>query len=78
MYFRISLQRNFIKTYPEINPSGSPKFLPKIYGFKIIGMCGSRFKLRFDSKGFPLNEEDTRKVLKKKCPLRAGKCSTVR
>jgi hypothetical protein len=46
-------------------PSGPPKFIPKIYGFKIFGMRGSKFELKFDYKGQPINEEEIRSVLKK-------------
>lgn len=47
-------------------PSGPPKFIPKIYGFKIFGMRGSKFELQFDYSGKPINEEEIRKVLRKK------------
>jgi hypothetical protein len=46
-------------------PSGPPKFIPKIYGFKIFGMRGSKYELKFDYKGQPINEDEIRKVLKK-------------
>jgi hypothetical protein len=49
-----------MKTYPELSPSGPPKFIPKVYGFKIFGMRGSKFELKFDSKGQPSNEEEIR------------------
>jgi len=47
-------------------PQGPPKFIPKVYGFKIFGMRGSKFELRFDYKGQPINEEEIRVILKKK------------
>lgn len=50
-YFGTSFPHIFMKTYPELNPSGPPKFIPKVYGFKIFGMRGSKFELKFDSKG---------------------------
>jgi hypothetical protein len=46
-------------------PQGPPKFIPKIYGFKIFGMRGSKYELKFDYKGQPMNEEEIRSVLKK-------------
>jgi hypothetical protein len=46
-------------------PKGPAKFVPKIYGFKIFGMRGSKYELKFDYQGKPVNEEDIRKVLKK-------------
>ena len=39
--------------------------MPKIYGFKIFGMRGSKYELKFDFKGLPTNEEDVRAILKK-------------
>lgn len=48
-------------------PSGAPKFIPKIYGFKIFGMRGSKYELKFDFAGKPVNEEEIRKVLSKEC-----------
>ena len=50
----------FLQTYPELIPNGPPKFIPKIYGFKIFGMRGSKYELRFDAKGLPVNEEEIR------------------
>lgn len=43
----------------------TPRFIPKIYGFKIFGMRGSRYELKFDFCGKPTNEEEIRKVLRK-------------
>jgi len=40
--------------------------VPKIYGFKIFGMRGSKYELKFDYKGQPINEEEIRNILKKK------------
>ena len=46
-------------------PKGPAKFVPKIYGFKIFGMRGSKYELRFDYQGKPINEDEIREVLKK-------------
>lgn len=46
-------------------PGGAPKFIPKIYGFKIFGMRGSKHELKFDFAGKPVNEEEIRKVIGK-------------
>ena len=46
-------------------PSGPPKFIPKIYGFKIFGMRGSKYELKYDYKGQPINEEEIKDVLRK-------------
>jgi len=52
-------------------PQGPPKFIPKIYGFRIFGMRGSRYELEFDHKGNNINEQEIRSVLRK------GKYHTV-
>ena len=49
-----------------MTPSGNPKFVPKIYGFKIFGMRGSKHELKFDTKGNPSNEEEIKQVLRKR------------
>ena len=46
-------------------PKGPAKFVPKIYGFKIFGMRGSKYELKFDYQGKPVNEDEIREVLKK-------------
>jgi len=46
-------------------PKGPAKFVPKIYGFKIFGMRGSKYELKFDYQGKPVNEDEIRLVLKK-------------
>lgn len=39
--------------------------MPKIYGFKIFGMRGSKYELKFDYQGKPINEEGIRQVLRR-------------
>lgn len=39
--------------------------MPKIYGFKIFGMRGSKYELKFDYQGKPVNEDEIREVLKR-------------
>ena len=55
-----------IQTYLDLNPQPPIKFIPKIYGFKIFGMRGSRYELKFDTKGQPINEEEIKHILKNK------------
>ena len=55
-----------VQTYPELGAGGPPKFVPKIYGFKIFGMRGSKHELRFDSKGNPANEEEIKQALRRR------------
>ena len=62
-YFGTSFPHIFLKHFPEQMPSGAPKFIPKIYGFRIFGMRGSRFELKFDHAGKPINEQEIRTVL---------------
>jgi len=51
--------------YPDLTPVAAPKFVPKVYGFKIFGMRGSKYELKFDFGGKPTNEQEIRKVLSK-------------
>jgi hypothetical protein len=48
-----------------LTPAGPPKFIPKINGFKIFGMRGSKYELKFDFKGQAINEEEIRSILKR-------------
>jgi casein kinase II subunit beta len=64
-YFGTSFPHVFLKTYSDLMPQGPPKFIPKIYGFKIFGMRGSRYELEFDHKGNNINEQEIRNVLRK-------------
>lgn len=54
-----------MKQFPELLPKGPAKFVPKIYGFKIFGMRGSKYELKFDYQGKPVNEDEIREVLRK-------------
>lgn len=64
-YFGTSFPHIFLKQFPELLPKGPAKFVPKIYGFKIFGMRGSKYELKFDYQGKPVNEDEIRLVLKK-------------
>ena len=64
-YFGTSFPHIFLKQFPELLPKGPAKFVPKIYGFKIFGMRGSKYELKFDYQGKPINEDEIRQVLKK-------------
>jgi casein kinase II subunit beta len=64
-YFGTSFPHIFLKQFPELLPKGPAKFVPKIYGFKIFGMRGSKYELKFDYQGKPTNEDEMRQVLKK-------------
>ena len=57
-----------MKQFPELLPKGPAKFVPKIYGFKIFGMRGSKYELKFDYQGKPINEDEIRQVLRRGQP----------
>jgi hypothetical protein len=57
-------------------PKGPAKFVPKIYGFKIFGMRGSKYELKFDYQGKPINEDEIREVLKKESNDGSGQVIT--
>ena len=60
-YFGTSFPHIFLKQFPELLPKGPAKFVPKIYGFKIFGMRGSKYELKFDYQGKPVNEDEIRR-----------------
>ena len=51
---------------------GPYKYVPKIYGFRVFGLRGSKYELKFDYKGNTVNEEQVTLVLKKKIPTHTG------
>ncbi len=41
-----------MQAYPDIGvTSGPEKFVPKLYGFKVFGMKGSKYEMQFDPSG---------------------------
>lgn len=75
-YFGTSFPHIFLKHYPELMPKGPAKFVPKIYGFKIFGMRGSKYELKFDYQGKPINEDEIREVLKRGVDDNSGQVLT--
>lgn len=75
-YFGTSFPHIFLKHFPELMPKGPAKFVPKIYGFKIFGMRGSKYELKFDYQGKPINEDEIREVLKKESSDGSGQVLT--
>ena len=72
-YFGVSFPHILMKSFPEIHPSVGPyKYVPKIYGFRVFGLRGSKYELKFDYKGNTVNEEQVTLVLKKKIPTHTG------
>lgn len=63
-YFGASFPHVFLKHYND-SVMPTPRFIPKIYGFKIFGMRGSRYELKFDYAGQPINESEIREVLER-------------
>ncbi len=39
--------------------------MPKIYGFKLFGVRGSKYALKHDYQGKPINEDEIREILSK-------------
>ena len=54
-----------MKQFPELMPKGPAKFVPKIYGFKIFLLRGSKYEVKYDYQGKAINEDEIRQVLKK-------------
>lgn len=45
-YFGTSFPHMFLQTYPEFVPQqGSPPYIPRIYGFRISGLRGSKYEV---------------------------------
>ena len=45
-YFGSAFPHMFLQTYPEIIPQkGATPYVPKIYGFRMFGQRGSKYKL---------------------------------
>ena len=45
---------------------GPEQFVPKLYGFKIFGMRGSKYEYRFENDGTPQNQEEVLAILNNK------------
>lgn len=45
---------------------GPPAFLPTIYGFKLFSLRGSKYELKYNRRGQPLNMEEVNQALKRK------------
>ena len=43
--------------------------MPKIYGFKLFGVRGSKYALKHDYQGKPINEDEIREILSKEVPM---------
>jgi len=70
-YFGASFPHIFLKHFnDQIAPT--PRFIPKIYGFKIFGMKGSKYELKFNYQGIPINESEIREVLDKQPLVQSG------
>ena len=66
-YFGTSFPLALIQAYPElVQPPGPEKFIPKLYGFRVFGLKGSKYEIDYDATGNKLNEEDVRHILENK------------
>ena len=60
-----------LKAYPELHPKfGQVTYVPKIFGFKIFGQEGSKYKYKRDYDGKWLNKEYIEDVLRKPEPIK--------
>jgi len=60
-----------LKTYPDLNPVQiGEEHIPKIYGFTVFGMRGSKFEYTYDLEGNCTNQKEIDRVLRK---MREGK-----
>ena len=51
-YFGTGFPQALMQAYPDIGvTSGPEKFVPKLYGFKVFGMKGSKYEMQFDPSG---------------------------
>lgn len=77
-YFGTSFANVLFKTFPELYPKDGPlTYLPTIYGFKIFGLKGSAYELKYDNSGLPLNKSEVDAILKKKMATSTGATATV-
>ena len=69
VFLKVSLNKltspNLFVQHFNDQVSPTPRFIPKIYGFKIFGMRGSRYELKFDYAGQAINESEIREVLER-------------
>ena len=48
----------FLKYFPDLEIKEDIKlYIPKIYGFKIFGQKGSKYEIKYDEFGKPINKE---------------------
>lgn len=56
-----------MQAYPDLGVTNGPeKFVPKLYGFKIFGMKGSKYEMAYDPNGQCINETEVKEVLENK------------
>lgn len=46
--------------------TGPEKFVPKLYGFRIFSLKGSKYEMEFDTSGNKLNDEEVTDILENK------------
>jgi hypothetical protein len=56
-----------MQAFPELMIDNGPEqFVPKLYGFKIFGMRGSKYEYQYDQDGKLENKEHIDKILNDK------------
>lgn len=63
-YFTTSFPQAFFQAFPDLQKNVGPeKYIPKIYGFKVFSMPGSKYEYIFDEKGNPANDKEVTEIL---------------
>lgn len=64
-----SLPMLLLKAFPELVPQEGPKvYIPRIYGFKIVNLAGSKYEYKYDNNGNCLNQKAVDGLLAKPVP----------
>lgn len=58
-----SLPNILLKTFPELYPDSTEIYIPKIYGFKIVTLRGSKYEYKYDFYGNCLNKKEIDRIL---------------
>lgn len=57
--FGPSFPQTLLLSFPELIVKEGPySYFPKLYGFKIFGMKGSKYQIKFDENGMPTNKDN--------------------
>ena len=66
-YFGPSFPFALIQAFPDImSQEGPEKFIPKLYGFKVFGLRGSHYEIKYDENGNEENIDEINEILNNK------------